>query len=86
MSGSFPKEAPPCKRRRTRSDEESGEDQSLSDDEPDNGIPDAALAHGVECGVPKSGDDEPWDRITDAMLEADLQAAQDAGFSTGRSS
>ena len=31
-------EAPPCKRRRTRSDEEFGEDRSLSDDEPDNGI------------------------------------------------
>ena len=72
-------EAPPCKRRRTRSDEESGEDRSLSDGEPDNDIPDAALAHDVECGAPESGDDEPFD----AMVEADLQAAQDAGFSRG---
>ena len=52
-------EAPPCKRRRAPSDEESGEDLSLSDDEPDNGITDAALAHDVECGAPESGNDEP---------------------------
>ena len=48
-------------------------------------IPDAALAHDVECWAPKSGDDEPWDRIADAMPEEDLQAARDDGFSTGRS-
>ena len=70
-------EAPPCKRRRTRSDEESGEDRSLSDDEPDDGIPDAALAHDEGCGSPESGDDEPWDPFE----EADFQAAQNAGFS-----
>ena len=79
-------EAPPCKRRRTRSDEESGEDRSLSDDEPDTGIADAALAHDEGCGAPESDDDEPWDGVTDAMLAQDLQAAQDAGFSRGRSS
>ena len=75
-------EAPPCKRRRTRSDEESGEDRSLSDDEPDNDIPDAALAHDEGGGAPESGDDEPWD----AQLEAELQRARDAGFSRGCSS
>ena len=51
-------EAPPCKHRRTRSDEESGEDRSLSesdsDDEPENGITDAALAHAVEFGAPET--------------------------------
>ena len=70
-------EAPPCKRRRTRSDEESVEDQSLSDDEPDTGIADAALAHDEGCGAPESDDDEPWCPFE----EADFQAAQDAGCS-----
>jgi len=70
-------EAPPCKRRRTRSDEESGEDRSLDDDEPDNDIPDAALAHDEGCGSPESGDEEPWDPFE----EADFQAGQKAGFS-----
>ena len=67
-------EAPPCKRRRTRSDEESGEDRSLSDDEPDNDIPDAALAHDGGSGAPESGDDEPCDPFE----EAELQRARDA--------
>ena len=75
-------EAPPCKRRRTRSDEESGEDRSLSDDEPDDGIPDAALAHDEGCGAPESSNDEPWD----AQLEAELQRAHEAGYSRGGSS
>ena len=75
-------EAPPCKRRRTRSDEESGEDRSLDDDEPDNDIPDAALAHDGGCGAPESGDDEPWDPFE----EVELQRARDAGFSRGCSS
>ena len=54
---------PPCKRHRTRSDGESGEEQILSDDEPGDGIADAALAHmhGVECEAPGSGNDEPGD-------------------------
>ena len=65
-------EAPTCKRRRTRSEGESGGDRSLTDDEPDDGIEDAALAHDVGCGAPESGDDEPWDGITDAMLAQDV--------------
>ena len=54
-------DAPPCKRRRTRSGEESGEDRSLSDDEPGNDIGDDVLARYGDREAPESGDDEPWD-------------------------
>ena len=79
-------DAPPYKRRRTRGDEESGEDRNLSDDEPDNDIGDDVLAHDVEREAPESGDDEPWDGITDAMLAQDVHGARGAGFSAGFSS
>ena len=75
-------DSPPCKRRRTRMDEESGEDRSLSDDEPVDDIGDAVPAHDVEREAPESGDDELEDGITDAMLAQDVQAAQDARFSS----
>ena len=74
-------QAPPytCKRRRTRSSEESGEDRSHSDSEPDNDVRDDVLVTDVEREAPESGDDEPWD----AVVEVDLQAARDPGFSAG---
>ena len=66
-------EALPYKRRRTRSDEDSREDQILSDDEPDDDITDAMLARDTERGAPESGDDEPWDGVIDAMLTQDVE-------------
>ena len=70
-------EAPLCKHCRTHNNEESGEDQSLSNDEPDSSILDVALAHGKGCGASKSGNDKPWDPFN----KADFQATQNAGFS-----
>ena len=60
-------EASPCKRHRTRSDEESGKDRSLSDDEPHDNIGDAVGVCAVEREAPESGGDEPWDGITDVL-------------------
>ena len=67
--------AAPSKHQRTRSGEESGEEQIPSDGE-HNRVTDAMLVHDVAayCGASESdkehypSDDEPDDGITDAML------------------